>query len=137
MRSPSNSRESPRRRRVSREPVVVGIGFRPGTGAGPILAAVRAVLADSDCCGLATLDRRGDEPGLMYAAGELRVPVLTFSSAELAAIAVPHPSERVDAATGTASVAEAAAVLAARGGALVREKTVYDGVTVAVARLPR
>ncbi|WP_084495029.1 cobalamin biosynthesis protein [Nocardia shimofusensis] len=120
--------------RVSRAPVAVGVGFRPGTGADRILAAVRTVLADSDCCCLATLDRRGDEPGLLSAARELDIPVVTFSSAELAAIAVPHPSERVDAATGTASVAEAAAVLAARGGPLVRAKTVHAGVTVALAR---
>ncbi|WP_083884184.1 cobalamin biosynthesis protein [Nocardia higoensis] len=122
-------------RRVFREAVAVGIGFRPGTGADRILSAVRAVLADADCRCLATLDRRGDEPGLLCAAAELRVPVRTFSAAELAGVEVPHPSECVAAATGTASVAEAAAVLAARGGPLVHAKTVHEGVTVALAQV--
>jgi len=123
-------------RRVSRDAVAVGIGFRPGTGADRILAAVRAVLVDADCHCLATLDRRGEEPGLLRAAAELGVPVCTFAPAELVGVAVPHPSGRVAAATGTASVAEAAAVLAARGGPLVRAKTVHQGVTVALARVP-
>jgi cobalamin biosynthesis protein CbiG len=48
---------------------------------------------------------------------------------------VPHPAARVAAATGTASVAEAAALLAAGPGAvLVLPKTVFPRTTVAIAR---
>lgn len=110
----------------------MGIGFRPGTGAAEILAAVRATVDGPVRC-LATLDRRADEPGVVAAAAELDVPVLGFAADRLAEVPVPHPSERVGAATGTTSVAEAAAVLAAGGGPLVRTKTVHDGVTVAAA----
>jgi len=116
-----------------RPPLAVGIGFRPGTGAAEILAAVRAAVDGPVRC-LATLDRRAAEPGLLAAAAELDVPVLAFSPDRLAGVPVPHPSDRVAAATGTASVAEAAAVLAAGGGPLVRAKTVHAGVTVAAAR---
>ena len=114
--------------------VVVGVGFRPGTGADRIVAAVRAVLGTGDCRCLATLDRRAGEPGLREAATRLGLPVRAFPPAELAEVEVPHPCARAAAATGTASVAEAAAILAAGGGPLVRAKSVHDGVTVALAR---
>ena len=45
-----------------------------------------------------------------------------FAAEELAAVEVPNPSERVREATGVASVSEAAAIVAARGGRLVLEK---------------
>jgi cobalamin biosynthesis protein CbiG len=58
-----------------------------------------------------------------------------YRAAALAGQAVPHPSGPVAAAVGTASVAEAAALLAAGpGAALVLPKTVHGGVTVAIAR---
>jgi cobalamin biosynthesis protein CbiG len=52
-------------------------------------------------------------------------------AAALARVAVPAPSARVAAAVGTASVAEAAALLA--GGSLLVGRTVHGRVTVAVA----
>lgn len=119
------------------EPLVVGVGFRPGTSAEAILRAVRELVGDAECRCLATLDRRADEAGLRAAARELAAPVLTFPAALLATVPVPHPSERVAAVTGAGSVAEAAAVLAAKGGELVRVKTIVAGVTVAAARPQR
>jgi cobalt-precorrin 5A hydrolase/precorrin-3B C17-methyltransferase len=65
----------------------------------------------------------------------LGLPVRAFSSAELAAVAVPSPSPAVEAAVGTPSVAEAAALLAAGPGAeLVVPKQTGEQATVAVAR---
>ncbi|MFD3666350.1 Rv2231c family pyridoxal phosphate-dependent protein CobC [Streptomyces sp. NPDC058659] len=66
---------------------------------------------------LATLDARAAEPGVTGAAGELGVPVRGFSAGELAAVSVPHPSALPLDATGTPSVAEAAALLTAGAGA--------------------
>ncbi|MGW0117234.1 Rv2231c family pyridoxal phosphate-dependent protein CobC [Streptomyces sp. NPDC003327] len=63
--------------------------------------------------GVATLDARVAEPGLVGAAAALGVPVRGFTAEELAAVRVPHPSSVPLAATGTASVAEAAALRAA------------------------
>ncbi|WP_067848293.1 cobalamin biosynthesis protein [Nocardia lijiangensis] len=118
-----------------RAAVAIGVGMRPGATSTAILTAVRHVLDDTTLACLATIDRRADEPGLRAAADELGVPVRTFTAAELDAVAVPTPAARTKAAVGAAGVAEAAAVLAAKGGVLVRAKTIHGEVTVAVARL--
>ena len=81
---------------------------------------------------LATLDRRRDHPAVVAAAGER--PVVTFPPSLLGVVAVPDPSDVVAAAVGTASVAEAAALLAAGPGArLVVGKQRAATATAAVA----
>ncbi len=81
---------------------------------------------------LATLDRRGDHPGVLAAAGDR--PLVVFPPSLLGMVDVPDPSEVVDAAVGTASVAEAAALLAAGPGArLVVGKQRGTTATAAVA----
>lgn len=115
--------------------IAVGVGMRPGTAAAAILTAVRHAVGDESLACLATIDRRGEEPGLRAAAAELGVPVRIFTAAELDTVTVPNPAARTKAAVGAAGVAEAAAVLAAAGGLLVRTKEVHGDVTVAVARL--
>jgi len=114
--------------------LVVGVGFRPGTTAETILRAVREVLGDSRILCLATVDRRAVEPGFLAAAHELRVPTAAFNPAELAEVQVPNPAQRTTAAIATASVAEAAALLACGTGHLVIAKTVVGSVTIAAAR---
>lgn len=115
--------------------LVVGVGCRAGTDPDAVLAAVRAVVGDlSRLHALATLDRRATDSAVAGAAAELGVPVLGYTATELAAAPVPTPSARVAAAVGTASVAEAAAVLGSGGGELVERKRAHDGVTFALAR---
>jgi histidinol-phosphate/aromatic aminotransferase/cobyric acid decarboxylase-like protein len=115
--------------------IVVGIGARPGASADELLAAVDAVLpAPEGPVRLATLDSRAAEPGLREAAARRGWPLTGHPAATLAAVPVPAPSVRVAAAVGTASVAEAAALL--EGGRLVVGKTVHGRVTVAVAVEP-
>ncbi|ABB39975.1 precorrin-3B C17-methyltransferase [Oleidesulfovibrio alaskensis G20] len=63
---------------------------------------------------LASVEAKRAEPAMHEASRRLGVPVIFFSSAALAAIAVPNPSSRPLKAVGTPSVAEAAALLAAR-----------------------
>ncbi|WP_431969321.1 cobalamin biosynthesis protein [Nocardia sp. bgisy134] len=116
-------------------PVAIGVGMRPGAASAAILAAVRHVLDDAPLVCLATIDRRGDEPGLRTAAEELGVRVRTFTAAELDAVTVPTPAARTKAAVGAAGVAEAAAVLGSNGGVLMRAKEIHGDVTVAVARI--
>ena len=83
---------------------------------------------------VATIDRRADHPALRG----LGLPVQSYGAAELAAVAVPHPSPVVAGAVGTPSVAEAAALLAGGDGSrLVVTKRVSGNVTVAVARRAR
>ncbi|MFI7387700.1 cobalamin biosynthesis protein [Streptomyces sp. NPDC049813] len=119
--------------------MTVGVGARAGVGAGEVLGLVRAVLAEAgagaaDVVALATVDTKGREPGLVAAARALGVPLVTYAAGVLAAVPVPHPSERVRGATGTPSVAEAAAL--AGGGVLLVPKRAGRGrgVTCAVAR---
>ncbi|MER7911729.1 Rv2231c family pyridoxal phosphate-dependent protein CobC [Streptomyces sp. NPDC096068] len=97
------------------------MGARSGVPADEVLALVDAVLAEAGLArtavrSLATLDARAAEPGIAGAAAVLGVPVRGFAAGKLAAVSVPHPSARPLATTGTASVAEAAALLAAGGG---------------------
>jgi cobalt-precorrin 5A hydrolase/precorrin-3B C17-methyltransferase len=72
-------------------------------------------LAEAAVAGLASVDRKGDEPALLELAGRHGWPLRLFSADALALVPVPHPSEQVAREMGTASVAEAAALLAAGG----------------------
>ncbi|WP_433631040.1 cobalamin biosynthesis protein [Nocardia sp. CA-120079] len=114
--------------------LVVGLGFRSGTSTGRILNALREVLGDKLITCLATIDRRAEE--LRAAADCLGVSVRTFTAAELAQVDVPNPSARTDDALGTASVAEAAALLAADGPLVIPKRTV-DGIVIAAALTPK
>ncbi|MCX4980111.1 Rv2231c family pyridoxal phosphate-dependent protein CobC [Streptomyces sp. NBC_00572] len=96
----------------------LGVGARSGVPVDEVLALIEAVLREAglrraDVRSLATLDARAAEPGITGAAEVLGVPVRGFTAEELAGVPVPHPSALPLAATGTASVAEAAALLAA------------------------
>ena len=70
-------------------------------------------LAPEAVAGLASADRKADETALLELAERRGLPLRCFSSPELAAVVVPNPSATVLAELGTASVAEAAALLAA------------------------
>jgi cobalt-precorrin 5A hydrolase/precorrin-3B C17-methyltransferase len=72
-------------------------------------------LAPEAVAGLASIDRKGDEPALLALAERHNWPLKLFQADDLAAVPVPNPSERVAREMGTASVAEAAALLAAQG----------------------
>lgn len=74
---------------------------------------VQLHLAPEAVAGLASIDRKADEPALLELARRRQWPLRWFAAAELAAVAVPNPSAVVAAEMGTASVAEAAALLAA------------------------
>ncbi|MFF7634469.1 Rv2231c family pyridoxal phosphate-dependent protein CobC [Kitasatospora sp. NPDC008050] len=119
--------------------VVVGVGAGAGVAEGEVLTLIAEALAAAGLPAaavrrLATVDGRRAEPGLLGAARALGVPLVGHPAAELAAVAVPNPSARVLTATGTASVAEAAALLG--GGELLVGKRKSGRSTVAVATLP-
>jgi cobalt-precorrin 5A hydrolase/precorrin-3B C17-methyltransferase len=127
--------------------LVVGVGASKGAPAEEILELVRTTLEDAgldvrSLHGLASVDAKAEEPGLLAAAAELGVPVRFFTADELAAVSVPNPSEAPLAAVGTPSVAEAAALLAADAAELLvpKRKSAPEGraamATVAVARRP-
>lgn len=114
--------------------VYVGLGFTTAATAIDIVDAVREVLPHgARLGGLATTEVKALAPALIDAARILSVDVVAYSSEELAAVPVPSPSARVHKAVGTASVAEAAAILVTGHGRLAVNKSATGAVTVAVA----
>lgn len=85
-------------------------------------------LAPEAVAGLASIDRKGDEPALLALAEQRGWSLRLYDARTLAGVTVPHPSEAVAREMGTPSVAEAAALQAASqaGGTprLLLEKTI-------------
>jgi cobalamin biosynthesis protein CbiG len=88
---------------------------------------------------VATVEGKVAEPGLQMIAADRGWLVVGWPAARLAVVAVPNPSGRVEAELGTASVAEAAALLDGSGrptGTLVVTKRASTAATVAIATHP-
>ncbi|MGB1196012.1 MAG: precorrin-3B C(17)-methyltransferase [Synechococcus sp.] len=100
-----------------------------------------AGLAAEAVAGFGSIEIKSDEPALLALAQDCDWTVRFFSASALAAVPVPTPSAVVEAEIGTASVAEAAALLAAGEGAqLLQSKRILHAgpeeqgaVTVAIA----
>jgi precorrin-4/cobalt-precorrin-4 C11-methyltransferase len=119
----------------------VGIGCRRGVSRHEIVSALAGVLennglAAASLAGLASVELKADEAGLLDAARELGLPLEFFTTALLDETPVPNPSERVREKTGTGSVCEAASMQAALkispAARLIVPKTIVGNVTVAV-----
>lgn len=96
----------------------VGFGCKAGVSYHLIAAAINQVCQENQLdqkviTGIATIDTKALEPGLLEFCSLFKLPLKTFSAEMLTHIAVPHPSKMIAAKVGTASVAEAAAMLAA------------------------
>ena len=98
----------------------------------------------TDVAAAASIDLTADEPALLLLAKEHGWSLRFYAADELATVAVPNPSETVRRHTGTPSVSEAAALLAAGAGMdhLLVEKHKYRGpdgrnATVSIARIPQ
>ncbi len=98
----------------------VGVGCERGTAADLMEDSLRQLLAENGLAveavaGLASIDIKQDEPGLLELANRLNVPLQFYPSETLAKVDVSHPSAAVEQAVGTPSVSEAAALVAASG----------------------
>ena len=119
--------------------LVVGVGASTGAPPDEVAGLLEAALAEAglareSVAEVATIDRRADDPAVTA----LGLPVRAYPAQRLAVQSVPHPSAVVDAAVGTPSVAEAAALLAAGpGGELVVPKRGGRHATLALARRAR
>jgi cobalamin biosynthesis protein CbiG len=96
----------------------LGIGCKCGTALPVLEAGVQQALQsqgylETAVAGVATLDRKVQESALMQLCQSRNWPLRLFSASELAAVKVTNPSQSVAKMVGTASVAEAAALLAA------------------------
>jgi cobalt-precorrin 5A hydrolase/precorrin-3B C17-methyltransferase len=124
--------------------LVVGVGASRNAPAGEIDELIAKSLADAGVVAgsvraLATVDLKADEPGIVQVAQMYGWPLLTYPAEVLKTVDVPNPSEVVNAAVGTPSVAEAAALTAAReagrSAELIAAKRASAMATVALARL--
>ncbi|MBE9010356.1 cobalamin biosynthesis protein [Pseudanabaenaceae cyanobacterium LEGE 13415] len=115
----------------------IGVGCRRGTSKEQIETAIAEVLhryglSETQILGIASVDRKLDELGLLEYCEAHQFPLSLFSAEALSTIEVPNPSlDRI----GTASVAEAAAILASGSDRLIVPKQVIENrVTIAIAK---
>ncbi|RFP24285.1 cobalamin biosynthesis protein CbiG [Duganella sp. BJB488] len=127
----------------------MGLGCDRGVALDTVRDAVRDALAaagaqPAQVVAAASITLKKDEAALLALAQEHGWPLHFYEAHELAAVEVPHPSETVRHYTGTPSVSEAAALLAAGPDtpmtALVVEKHKHKGAdgrnaTVSIARI--
>lgn len=106
------------------------------------LALREAGLTLAAIAGLASIDKKQDEPALLALAEKHGWPLQFYPAEALARVPVPNPSEVVLKYMGTPAVAEAAALLAANAGMqdLIIEKYKHLGAdgknaTVSMARV--
>ncbi|AKU20454.1 cobalamin biosynthesis protein [Massilia sp. MB5] len=126
----------------------VGLGCDRGVLLETVREAVQAALAAAGAtreqvAAAATITLKKDEAALLALAEEYGWPLHFYEAEQLAVVPVPHPSETVRRYTGTPSVSEAAALLAAGPdtpmSALLVEKHKLRGAdgrnaTVSIAR---
>jgi cobalt-precorrin 5A hydrolase/precorrin-3B C17-methyltransferase len=96
----------------------LGIGCERGTSKELIETGIKEILqthqlAAGAIAGIATIDIKSDEVGLLELCQEWNLPLKTFPAEVLRSVAVPNPSLVVEKEVGTPSVAEAAALCAA------------------------
>lgn len=118
--------------------LVIGIGCNSGTSSAEIEQALRRTLEESNLAfasvaSLATIDIKGNEPGLRNVGEELGLELRTFRAEELNNVPGLERSDSVFQATGAYGVAEPAALLASGDGVLLVPKQKKGSVTVAVA----
>ncbi|NJM46146.1 MAG: cobalamin biosynthesis protein [Alkalinema sp. RU_4_3] len=98
----------------------LGVGLQTAVSAGDLAEAIAAVLHQTQLdktqiAGIATIASKNHHPAIQALVAQYAWQLRTFEPAELAAITVPSPSIAVQTQVATASVAEAAAIAAARG----------------------
>lgn len=119
---------------------IVGIGCRKGVTAEVIVEAVhsslqKAGVSPGNVRVLSTVDIKKHETGLIDAARSLGIPLRFIQSGEIRACARSFGISRTALRlVNLPAVAEPAALLAGRRTSLIQKKTIYRGVTVAIAR---
>ncbi len=128
--------------RVTAPSLALGIGADRGVTSDELATLVQQTLrshgiSPRDVACIASLDSKRDEPAFHELARFLGVPARFLDAATLRAETprLQNPSARVEALTGAAGIAEAAALAAAgRDSVLVVPKTKSARATCAVAR---
>jgi len=121
----------------------IGLGCERNTSKNLIANSLKKFFESSNLspqsiAGLATIDIKKDEKGILELAEENKLPIKFFTREDLSEIIVPNPSNVVLKEIGTPSVAEASCLLAAgEASKLLKEKRIFKNksgaVTIAVA----
>jgi len=119
--------------------LMLGVGCRRGVPGDEIFNHIRNVFDAAGFSleaigGLASVDLKADEAGLLETAANLGVDPVFYDRQRLDAVEAPNPSGAVMRRVGVASVSEASALLLSEEGELLVEKTKTKTVTLAVAR---
>lgn len=120
--------------------LVLGIGCNSGTDTDEIEDAVRKVLGRNNLAfsaihSVATIDKKGKEPGLVAFAQKYGFKINTFTPDELNTVEWIPKSEIVFKYTGARAVSEPAAILVSGADEFLVPKQKMGNVTVAVAEL--
>ena len=133
---------------MSTQPIALGLGCDRNTPLATVKTVIEQALAlchasYDDIQAVASIDLKADEPALQQLAQQQGWTIHFYPATELAKVDVPNPSETVRKHTGTPSVSEAAALLAAHTDQtrLLIEKHRHRGpdgrnATVSIARIP-
>lgn len=128
--------------------LVLGVGCDKGTPVELVERGIRSLLEQEGLSirsvrGLATIDKKKDEPAFRALSARYDWPLVCYTPEELDAVpGVENPSEVVKKYVGTRSVAEAAALLSAGAETLLVAKQKYTepeadrSMTLAVCRVP-
>ncbi|MTJ49271.1 cobalamin biosynthesis protein [Dolichospermum sp. UHCC 0259] len=103
---------------VEKRKLWVGIGCQKGVSQNLINTAIKQVFQEnqliySEIAGIATIDKKASEIGLLEFCNLEKLPLKVFSAELLNSVLVPHPNNTITKLVGTSSVAEASAMLAA------------------------
>lgn len=119
----------------------VGVGCRKGKEAEKIEAFIeshlqRAGISPAQVYGMASIDAKKMEPGLLAWSRKERLPFVTYTAEELRRVeGVFHSSAFVEKQVGVDNVCERAALkMCGPGGRLVYGRHAEDGMTIAVAK---
>lgn len=118
--------------------ITAGIGCRRGKDPRMLEQFLLQVLEreqilPEQLCGIASIDLKKDEQGILKLCEKYHLPFITYSSEQLMAVQGDFSaSDFVKSQVGVDCVCERAAVLA--GGSLVCRKQVSDGITIALAK---
>lgn len=122
---------------------ILGIGCKRGISYGRLqnfvedkLKELPAVTLD-DVAAVASITRKADEEGLLEFSGRNRIPFYVFSGEELVGVEGKFQSSKfVEETVGVDNVCERAAIKAS-AGELVLPKQAENGMTLAVAKIPK
>ena len=120
----------------------VGIGCERGTSKQVIRDAIAKVFQENQfalaaIAGIATIDIKSDEVGLLELCREQNLPLKTFPSEILRTVTVPTPSQVVEKEVGTPSVAEAAAIVAANQTSNVERRYIASPENIALLKVSK